>query len=431
MASEHGNQEGSRTHQKPGRSAGRLAQGLRLLLGLVILSIGLAISVYWMKNKPKSTRRAPQPQAALVEVTQVSPQNRTVIVNAMGTVVPARTVQLACQVSGRIVEVNDNFVPGGHFTVNERILRVEPKDYELALRQRAGDLAKAQCDLKLEAGRQSVALREYELLGTDVQEQDKELLLRNPQLQIAEAAVASAEASVEMAILDLTRTDVVSPFNAAVQSRNVEMGSLVNAGTVLASLIDVDKYWVQVSVSVEDLKWIAIPGATGSKGSRVRVYYESAWGPDVFRTGTVERLLPDLEPQGRMARLLVAVPDPLQIELDSPERHALIIGAYVRVQIEGQELQGIVQVPRTALRDGMNVWVMQADDTLDIRRVNAVWNTNDHVYVDNGLSQGNLLITSDLPTPVQGMTLRTMDPSVPERSEIQPDASDNRGGTHD
>jgi multidrug efflux pump subunit AcrA (membrane-fusion protein) len=209
------------------------------------------------------------------------------------------------------------------------------------------------------------------------------------------------------------------------------MGSLVNTGTVLASLVDIDKYWVQVSVGVDELRWIAIPSVPSQKGSRVRVYYESAWGPDAYRTGTVERLLPDLEPQGRMARLLIAVTDPLQRQVDSTERYALILGAYVRVQIEGQELQDVIQVPRTALRDGMNVWIMQADNTLDIRRVNAVWNGNDHVYVDKGLAQGDLLIISDLATPVQSMALRTADSAGPERLAKAPDGGDGHGGEDD
>jgi len=182
-----------------------------------------------------------------------------------------------------------------------------------------------------------------------------ELLLRRPQLEMAKAAVSAAEAALEKAQLDLERTVVLSPFNAMVQSKNVDLGSQVSTGTMLASLVGTDEYWVEVSVPVDELKWIDIPGYNAKSGSPVRVYYESAWGKDMFRTGTVERLMTDLEPQGRMARLLITVKDPLQLQSNPEKRHPLILGSYVRVEINGVEVPGIAKIPRAAIREGKQV----------------------------------------------------------------------------
>ena len=44
---------------------------------------------------------------------------------------------------------------------------------------------------------------------------------------------------------------------------------------------------------------------------------------------------------------------------------------------------------------------------LDIRPVQVVWGDNEHVLVGEGLANGDLLVTSDLASPVQGMLLRT------------------------
>ena len=389
----------------------------RLLLGLIILAVGIGISIYWMMHRPTAQRRPPQSQATLVEVSEVRAQTERVIVRALGTVVPARTVQLASRVSGQVVDVSPQFVPGAHFRKNDKILQVEQKDYKLAAEQRRSELVRAQRDLKLEMGQQSVAEREYELLARDVQEEDKELLLRQPQLEMARAAVSSAEASLEKAQLDLQRTVIVAPFNAMIQSKNVDLGSQVSVGAVFASLVGTDEYWVEASVPVDELKWINIPGYNSKSGSAVRVYYESAWGPDTFRLGTVERLMADLEPQGRMARLLVTVQDPLQLHGAVRTRHPLILGSYMRVEIEGLEVPDIVKVPRTAVREGNRIWVMSPDEKLDIRTVSIVWSGNDHVYISEGLADGDLLIISDFGTPVQGMPLRTADSSPASSSE--------------
>jgi len=380
---------------------------LFVLLGLAILAAGAGVSVYWMTHKPKASRARPEAQAALVEAAPVRRTTRRVVVQAMGTVVPVRSVQLASRVAGEIVSISPEFVPGGRFRKGDRILQVDPKDYELAVRQRTSELVRVQSDLKLESGQQTVARREAELLGREVKEEDKELLLRKPQLAQAQAAVASAEAALEKARLDLARTSIVAPFNAIVASRNVNLGAQVSPGTTLASLVGTDEYWVRVSVPVDQLSWVRIPAGNGEDGSPARVCWETGWAPGSCRHGKVARLMTELEPQGRMARLLVAVEDPLSLRPGSPGQCALILDSYVRVEIEGREVRDVVEVPRAALRDGNRVWILEKDNTLGIRHVGVAWAAKDFVCVSSGLRDGERLITSDLAAPVQGMALRT------------------------
>ena len=114
-----------------------------------------------------------------------------------------------------------------------------------------------------------------------------------------------------------------------------------------------------------------------------------------------------IEPEGRMARLLVVVKDPLELKATPEARRPLILGGYVRVEIVGQKLTNVVRVERTALRNGNQVWVMAPDDTLEIRDVRIAWAGNNHVCVDEGLLAGDRLVVSDLGTPVSGMALRT------------------------
>ena len=175
-----------------------LSLSLRFLLVLAILGLGVGISAYLLMNRPQPKRKPPSSEATLVEVANVTAGEQSVIVKAMGTVVAAREVQLAAQVGGAIVrideavEISPEFVPGGHVTRGETLLQIDPKDYQLIVQQRSSDLVRAKCDLQVELGQQSVARREYELLGETVAEEDRELVLRQPQLDIARAAVATA-----------------------------------------------------------------------------------------------------------------------------------------------------------------------------------------------------------------------------------------------
>ncbi len=175
--------------------------------------------------------------------------------------------------------------------------------------------------------------------------------------------------------------------------------------SALGTLIGTDEFWVEVSVPVDQLRWLRIPNRASESGAAVRVYNDAAWGEATHRTGEVIRLRPQLEEQGRMARVLIAVTDPLALEEEQVGLPRLILSTYVRVEIEGTTLSQVATVSRGALRDGDCVYLMGADGGLEIRPVDVVFRAGDAVYA-RGLSAGVRMVTTDLSAPVQGMPLR-------------------------
>jgi len=393
---------------------------LRVLVPLVFIAGGVAGAMYLYRTKPTSRQRPPRRSGDIVRVLQVHRSSQPITVQAMGTVLPARRTVLQPRISGEVIEVSPEVIPGGRFQQGQDVLRIDPKDYELIVKQRRGELAKAQHDLKLEMGRQAIAKREFELLGNgeDDADQDEELVLRKPQLALAQAALTAAEASLEKANLDLKRTNIVSPFNAIVLTKQVDLGAQVTPQTPLVTLVGTDEYWVQVSVPVDQLKWIRIPRADGEAGASVTILNGAAWPAGASRSGSVTRLVSDIETQGRMARLLVTVKDPLALDAPDGKTPTLLIGMYVRVEMDGGTLENVISLPRSVLRDGRNVWVMGPDDTLHIREVEVIWRGRDNVLVRGGLQDGERVITSGLAAPVPNMPLQI----EPQRPTTRPDA---------
>ena len=378
----------------------------RVLLPLVVVAAGVAGAARFMATGPKARQKQRVREARLVDAAVVRTTSHRTVVGAMGTVCPARVIDLKPYVSGHIVRVSDEFMPGGRFRTGDTLVAIERRDYDLVVRQRTSDVAQAASNLKLELGQQSVAKREYEMLGQTVKPEDRELVLREPQLASVRARLEAARAALDKAKLDLSRTTVTSPFNAIVRSRDVDLGSHVTSATTLATLVGTDQYWVAVAVPVDRLQWIDVPRTTSEPGSLVRVYNEAAWGRDVFRTGRVCRLESDLETEGRMARVLVTVTDPLSLRRENAGQPTLLIGSYVRVEIEGRVLDSAVSLSRDLLHDGNRVWVIAGDNKLDIRPVTIGFRGRDHVLVTRGLKLGERVVTTDLAAPVQGMPLR-------------------------
>jgi len=407
-----------------------LSMLVRTLLVLVILGVSGYISYRWLINPPVAQRRPPQKEASLVEVMPVEAQAAHATVRNMGTVVPARAVDLAARVRGQISKVAPAFLPGGHFALGEVMVEIDPHDYQLAVEQQRANLVKAQSELTLEMGQQSVAQLEYELLGENAPEEDEALMLRQPQLESRKAAVAIAQAGLNQARLDLERTVIAAPFNAVIQERKVDLGAYVNPGTALATLVDSDEYWVEVTVPVAELRWLEIPGFNSESGSRARIYHEDAWGAGVYREGEVQRILSDIETGSTLPRVLITVKDPLQLAHGEAPSHPLLLGAKVRVEITGREIPDVRPVPASAVREGDYVWVMTPGKTLEIRPIEAAWRGADFVYVSKGVGHGDLIVVSDLATPVSGMPLRTSadGPAPGEHAAGNPPGSGTKGG---
>ena len=388
----------------------RMARGIfRILLPMVVLAAGVAVAFWLMETRPQAKPRPQVHNATLVSVTSVDYSPQQTVISGMGTVTAARHVELKPQVSGEIIELNRNLVPGGHFRQGETLLKIDPTDYRLTVRQLTTDVAKAESDLQLEQGNQLVAQKEYKLLGETVSEVEKALMLRRPQLENLRATLEAAQAKLEQARVDLARTQIKAPFNAVVKARSADVGARASESTVLATLAGTDAYWVEVSVPVSQLRWIRIPQAAGDQGALVRVYDSAAWGDGVFRQGRVVRLEADLEEQGRMARLLVQVEDPLSLQPGNTDQPRMLIGAYLRVEIEGQPVTSAAAIDREFIRNGSDVWIMEDNGNLSIRPVEIAFRGIDHILVTGGISPGENLVVTDLAAPVEGMLLRAAD----------------------
>jgi RND family efflux transporter MFP subunit len=343
-----------------------------------------------------------------VRMVSVYPDTREVVVPAMGTVIPAREIVLESRVSGEIVAIHPEFTVGGFLEKGAEILRIDPQDYRLALTLARARIKDAESKLKLLQAEAAAAKDEWRNLYRTREQEDLEpspLLLKKPQLAAAKAMLAAEKAEVQKALLNLTRTKIRTPFNAIVRTKYVDIGSQVSSQEQLAELVGTDEYWIQAPISVDRLDWIRIPRNPGQKGSRVRVFHRNGFE----RTGTVTKLLGDLETEGRMARILIEVKDPLGLKTAGGNQASLLIGEYVRTEIAGRKLQNVYQIPRTALRENSSVWIASSDGKLEIRNVEIIWRDTQTILLRDGLEPGDRLIVSDLPAPVNGMPVQVAD----------------------
>ncbi len=398
----------SKADQSADQSVGAkaLKPVVTLVASLFILGIAATLIALIYISEPKAQREAAVRETAmLVEVVPVTRGTYQPRISGLGTVVPAQDIMLSPRVPGRVMNVAARFLPGGFADAGETLLSLDPVDYRNTVRLRESALRQAESALAQERGRGDVAERDFEVLGRGIEDSNPALALREPQLAAALAEVAAAEVALEQAQLDLDRTEITAPFDAHILTRDANVGSEVGSGDTLARLVGIDEYHIIVTVPLSSLKQLIFP-SDGGPGANVVLRDRAAWADGQTRLGQVRGLIGAIDGQTRLARVLVSVADPLGRKEASGEP-VLIVGSIVQAAIDGRALARVVRLSRDHLRQDDTVWVMK-DGVLDVRKVTLAFKDTQYAYVQDGLEEGETVVTSSLATVANGLPLRVL-----------------------
>ena len=417
----------------------------RIVLPVIIITAGIAFAKHLYDTKPVARRGKPSHQPPLVEIMSLEKRDHTVILTAMGSVTPSRSISLKSRVNGYVVDTAKGFVPGGLFHQGEVMLKLDTEDFKLAVKQQQALLEKVKASLELEMGRQEVAKAELKLMQhtTGKSIEDTNLALRVPQLEQIKADIAAIRVDLRRARLNLQRTVIHAPFNCMVMTVNVEIGSSISSQEILAGVTGTDAYRVEAALPVDHLRWMHLPMKHDGSGSAVEITTKEG---SVYQ-GKVVRLLGDLSGESQMARILIRIVDPLGLRgnntssanvssanassanvssanassanASSANVSPLLLGSYVQAAIHGKTIESVILLPRRLARDGGQVWLME-ENRLLIRDIEVLWKNREYLFVKqtNGIMQGRKIVVSQLSSAVDGMAVR-----VNGEEKITPDGA--------
>ncbi len=382
---------------------------IKIALPLIIILTGLGITAALIANRSGPEKEIKDDRGALVRIRTVKKQDRRVIVRGTGTVQAAQEVKIIPQVSGRAVWISPSMAAGGFFGEGDMLFEIEDTDYRLALEKAEAARAKAEYELAAAEGRARVARMEWKRLAGEGSEKPNPLVLYGPQLKNARAELASADASIKQAELDLARTRIRAPFNCRVRQENLATGQYVRAGESVAVLAGTDTAEIAVPLPLEEIYWINIPRTgTGEEGASAKVVINSRIGRYEWN-GRVVRSTGEVRQKSRMMNVVISVNDPYGVDgAGGPDGPSLATGRFVEVFLEGKMLAGVISVPRTAMRDNSSVWIMDEENRLRIRPVNVIRYEQGDALVAEGLEDGDRIVLASLSGAADGMKLRVV-----------------------
>ncbi|MBW1828921.1 MAG: efflux RND transporter periplasmic adaptor subunit, partial [Deltaproteobacteria bacterium] len=330
-----------------------------------------------------------------------------------GTVRPVNEISLVPQVEGKIQYTSSSMVNGGEFKKGDILLRIEPLDYELAVTLTKAKVKTAESLLQLAEQESAASKEEWRLHPADGSSEDTPpppLVAKEPQLAAAKANLAAEKAYLQKAILNLERTTLKAPFEGRVSQENVDTGQYVRPGQNLAILYSIDAAEIVLPLEEEDLSWFNVPGftpGTGS-GSSAKVTASIA-GQTLLCPGEVVRAEGKLDERTRMVNVVVRVEKPYGT------RPPLAVGLFVTVIIEGRILPDAAVIPRSGLRQGNVVWVVDKNDRLHFKKVELARFDGDNAILKTGLGADKAVVISPLKVVTDGMKVRVV--PVPKGNE--------------
>ena len=377
--------------------------GLPILI--IIMALGTAKLMIASRKAPVKTPRVDR--GALVEIMVAAKTARVIEVNSTGAIQPRQEVTIIPQVSGLVTSLSAKLIGGGFFKKGEELFTIETVDYELAQERALATLAKREYELSSVESKAKIARLEWDRLKKGQDAPPNSLALYGPQLKDAKANQASARASLRQAEINLERTTLKAPFNCVIRSESLDLGQYVKAGSGVVVVAGTDAAEVVVPINLDDLPWLAVPGpGRSSTGSAARIILNT--GNNSFSwQGNIDRSLAEVDPQGRMARLVVSIKDPYLLNgAGEAGQPALALGSFVDISFTGRTMEEIFALPRQTLRDNNTVWVMTDGNLLKIKHVNPVRLERDEVFINEGIETGDRVILTNLTGAANGMKLR-------------------------
>ena len=376
----------------------------RLILPSVIILAGFGLAAVLLVTGPTLTSKPLESLAPLVRIQTVTLQDVALSSLTHGTVAPRTESELVAEVAGRVISVNSSLVSGGFFNVGEELLQIDPLDYELALEQARAGIVQAESDLanaKRAADRIN-SLKERQL--TSAAQQDDAL----NRMRIAEATLRSSQAQLARAERDLARTRILAPYDGRVRSERVDIGQFVNRGNNIATIYATDYAEIRLPINDEELAFLNLPlgpvieSAQTIPATEVTITArfagkEHQWPAQVVRTEG------ELDPQTRMINVVARVKSPYA---PAAGRTPLAVGLFVDAKIHGRLARNVAVIPRSAVRLGNQVLMVDSDDRLHFRPVTVLRMVGEEAYISAGLTTGERVCISPLDSALEGMTVR-------------------------
>lgn len=420
-----------------------------LLVCVWILAAGIAAVLFSPKLKKPPQKKEVAEREIAVEAIEVTAGDYPVWITGFGEIRALNEVTIAPEISGRVTQLHPDLEIGEVIPADALLFAIDPTRY-IATREEAraqvaareSVIARLKAQEKLDSARLAALDRNEELMQSQYQrllnlytndnvgtksavesaEQsynnalDQAAILRRSvelypvQIREADSSLQSAEAMLSRVEYDVERCEIRVPFVARVKAVDVESGQVVSMGNPVLTLADDAVLEIQVPLDSRDAReWLKFEQQASTstawfqrlKPAECVIRWTESRETHAW-TGELHRVV-RFEPETRTLSVAIRVTTEQALS-GTPDALPLTEGMFCHVEIPGRPLENVFRVPRTAVSFENTVYAA-VDNRLRTIPVSVARVDGDHAYIDSGLSEGDVVITTRLSAPLENSLL--------------------------
>lgn len=422
----------------------------------IAIALALILAIILVKLKPTIQHVATEMPSKAVEIITAKSIPFRARLTAYGNVEPAITLNSMAEVSGEISYVHPNLKAGEKILADTVVVRIDAKDYASTLKQTEADLSGSRSalkelneeekstrrSLKLAKSNLRVGEAEYARIRSGYEkeaisksaldtEEQKVIQLKqqveelqgkingfDSRGQSIKAQIARAEQEVQNRETILGRTEISLPFDARIGTVNIDRNEFVAIGSPLFEAIDLKGVEITAQLPIDSMRKLVshlegtikinkLPPRTGGGindrlklSANVRLVNGM---PSAVWKARVLRISDSIDPIRQTMGIVVGVEDSYDKRIPG-KRPPLIKGMHTSIDIFAPEHPALV-IPRKAVHQG-RVYIVDADNRLEIRSVDIQLMQGDLVVISGGIEPGEKVIITDLIPVIEGMPLQ-------------------------
>jgi len=363
-----------------------------------------------------------EPERAIPTVRTIAAKTDTLRhrVRTQGTVAPRSEADLVPEISGRVVWISSSLAPGGYFEKGDPLLRLERRDFELAVKRQGAAVRRAESEFEYA----SSELDRRQGLSDAGVASASQLGEKRRTATVAESNLIDAQAALEQAERDLERTEIHAPFDGRVRQEQVDVGQFVTRGKPVGNIYSTDYAEIRLPISDHQLAFLSFPDP---RRSDMTEEDDAEEGPVVLLratfagrrhewTGRIVRSEGEIDSKSRMVNVVARVDDPYQSN-EANDRPPLAVGLFVEAEIVGSEVSDVIVVPRYAMRGDSRILIVNAKNELRSKPVEVLRIDRDDVLVQGPLAEGDRICISPIQVVVEGMIVNSVEDQAFATSE--------------
>ncbi len=349
-------------------------------LGILVAAVLLAGMFAEQKKEPEDIE--PPKPTKTVDTRKVNYEDLKTNIVTYGRVETAQSLDLLSEVSGRMSQGKIRLKEGERFSQGALLFYIDEEEAALNLKSQKSnflrDLAGILPDFKIDFSDNfetwqgyfnSLDLhREFPDLPESTSEKEKTFL--------ATKGIYSSYYSIKSAEVRLAKHRYYAPFAGSIKEVNLQSGSFVNPGTKIGQIIRAGLHELKVAVETKDIPWI-------QQSSPVKIYSSET---QRYWDGSVIRISDYVNQNTQSVDVFIAI---------QSNGEKIYDGQFFQAAIPARTVTNGMIMPRNAIYNGDEVFVVENDSLLKKRVINVIRLTEEDA-IFNGLEEGDDLVVEPL-----------------------------------